>query len=154
MALWACRRLIAFVVALKSWLRDEQISPSEMGRRMDMRRIRSINAAACPPLHAVHAISKIVHNNLPEDDDETEGDESAINAAIFKESTELVHVHVHVHIHVHGHLQGVYRAGACAYAVYQMGTLPPRYLALEYAHPHTSARLPSHRIGPSHRSEG
>ena len=94
MALWACRRLIAFVVALKSWLRDEQISPSEMGRRMDMRRIRSINAAACPPLHAVHAISKIVHNNLPEDDDETEGDESAINAAIFKESTELVHVHM------------------------------------------------------------
>jgi putative membrane protein len=81
--------LVLFVVALKAWLRDESISEKELSGRMNMRCVQAINAAPCPPLACVHMISRAVRGNLPEDDDETPGDESQINAAIFIESTAL-----------------------------------------------------------------
>ena len=84
--------LIAYIISFKSKLRDEQTLRKELGPRMDWRLMRECNAAACPPLHALHKIQRIVRNNLPLDDDTTEGDESAINAAIFMESAELIRI--------------------------------------------------------------
>jgi putative membrane protein len=82
--------IMAYIVSLKASLRDEKVCREEVGGRMDWRLIRELNAAMCPPLLAVHKISGIVKQNLPLDDERTEGDESAINAAIFIESTALI----------------------------------------------------------------
>ena len=59
---------------------------------MERKVVRECNKAVCSPLHALHTLSKVVHANLPLDDETTEGDESAINAAIFMESTALVRI--------------------------------------------------------------
>lgn len=84
--------LLAYIISFKAYLRDEKVVRDEMGPRMDWRLIRECNAAACPPLHALHKIQKIVRENLPLDDDTTEGDEAAINAAIFMESAALIRI--------------------------------------------------------------
>ena len=72
--------------------------------------MRECNAAPCPSLHAVHKISKVVRANLPLDDETTEGDESAINAAIFMESTALIRILVDM-VKAH-HARGADRHGS------------------------------------------
>ena len=82
--------LLAYCISFKARLRNEKITMAELGPRMDRKIVRECNHAVCPPLHALHKLSRVVHANLPLDDETTEGDESAINAAIFMESTALV----------------------------------------------------------------
>ena len=46
--------IMAFLMSLKAFLRDEKIDVSEIGERMDYHFVRKLNSSVCPPLQVRH----------------------------------------------------------------------------------------------------
>jgi len=85
-------QLMAFVVSLKAWLREEEVKREELGGRMDLRLIADLNRAHCPPMACIRALGKTVRTSLPQDDPRTPFDEASLGSAVYNEAVEQLRV--------------------------------------------------------------
>ena len=77
-------QLMAFVMQLKAFLRDDKVKREECGPRMDWQYMRVLNASACPPMQALKQLALTSREHTPED--------SKLSAAIFDEVSEQIRV--------------------------------------------------------------
>ena len=54
-----------FTICLKAYVRDERVKHEEIGGRMRGGSIQRIISASCPPIAALHTLSRVVYDNLP-----------------------------------------------------------------------------------------
>mmetsp|Transcript_73336 Transcript_73336/g.220284 ORF Transcript_73336/g.220284 Transcript_73336/m.220284 type:complete len:425 (+) Transcript_73336:43-1317(+) len=86
----AAGQLIAFVVSLKAYLRDEMISEEELGPRMNPEIVAMLNSCSCMPIMALRILSHTARVSLPQDDPDTEFDEASLAPPIYGECNEAL----------------------------------------------------------------
>jgi hypothetical protein len=85
-------QIVAFCLAMKSWLREEPISDEELGPRMDQELMQRLNRSVCAPMMAIRIMAQTVRTKLPHDDPDTVFDEASLGAAIYEEAADLLRV--------------------------------------------------------------
>lgn len=74
-------QIMAFVVCLKAWLRDEAVRREEVGPRMDWQYVRRLNASHLPPVSALRTLSETVRTHLLTRD-------SAMGTSVYDEASD------------------------------------------------------------------
>ena len=79
-------QIMAFVLALKAFVRDEKISFEELGERMDRKHIEVLNKSSCAPLMAIRIMAHTARLNLPADDPKaTDNPNARLGAVLYEE---------------------------------------------------------------------
>ena len=71
-------QIMAFVIALKAFVRDEKISEEELGPRIDPALVEELNESSCSPILALRLMAHTVRSKLPADDPDTIFNEASL----------------------------------------------------------------------------
>ena len=80
-------QIMAFVLALKAFVRDEKISLEELGPRMYKKHIQVLNDSSCAPLMAIRIMAHTARLNLPADNPKAGADNpnARLGAVLYEE---------------------------------------------------------------------